>query len=437
MAARVHLWLPQGGARAPAGRTTPRMRLPGACLGAALLAGTFAVQAADSAPGDLAEAGGYVALSAAAANLGGGTRSRHFLNHYRSTLIRQDGRVEKVSLYLAAKPAAVTAFYIAVWRKAGTTWNCISQEDIWPRMTGGRINEVTLSAPPLAQEGDYVGYGYACTGAPGLFLTATTDPDLYDPTHLYANQSYSVTDAECAGAGFDWAAQAPAPQFVPVKVYMQRPRLVFTGDSIISGAPAHLSFADNYFPEAYGRTPVGIRPETTIGYQVGKALGWSYQNLGIAGATSDWLLKHGVFDRVLEIRPHTVVISVGINDLASGVSQAAFLANYATMLEACQSRHIGVLVNLIMPRTDFSNAKAHEMDEWNAALRALAESHGAGVADARAQVGCGRAGGDPGNSWDLRPEYAADIVHLKPEGHAVVAQVIVAALRQMTSTEGR
>jgi lysophospholipase L1-like esterase len=399
------------------------------CLAAALLTGMATLPAVAAPPAELVEAGGYLPLSAAAANLGGGATSRHFLNHYRTSLIRQDGRLEKVSLYLAAKPATVTAFYIEVWRKAGATWNRVSQEDVWPKLTGGQINELLLSSPPLAQEGDCVGYGYTCTADPGLFLTATTDPELYDPGALYANKSYSLTDATYTTNGFDWAAQTPSAQFVPIKVYMRPPQLAFTGDSIISGAPNHLSFADTYFPEAYARTPIGIQSETTIGYKVGKALNCSYQNLGIAGATTDWLLTHGVFQRVMEIKPHTVVISVGINDLASSVSQATFLAHYTTMLDLCRANSSRVVVNLIMPRTDFSNAKAQEMDQWNIGLRALAASYGATVVDARALVGQFRVGGDPGNSWDLRPEYAADIVHLKPEGHAVVAQAIVAALQ--------
>ena len=378
--------------------------------------------------GLLVEAGGYLAISTSAANLGGGTTERHFLNHYRTSLIRQDGIVERVGLYLAAKPAAVGAFYFEVWRKSGATWDRVSQEDLWPRMTGGQINDLALSAPPLAQEGDYVGYGYTCTADPGLFLTAATDPDLYDPGGLYSNKSYSVTDAACATNSYDWAARTPSPLFVPIKVYMQPPKLAFTGDSIISGSPNHLSFIDNYFPEAYGRPPIGIHPETTIGYKAGKALNWSYQNLGVAGASTDWLVNHGVFNYLVQIKPEIVVMNVGINDLAVSVSKATFLANYTTMLEACRVNSFGIVINLIMPRTDFTNTKAREMDDWNVSLQALAAVYGATVVDARPLVGQFRAGGDPGNYWDLRPEYAADIVHLKPEGHAVVAQAIVEAL---------
>jgi lysophospholipase L1-like esterase len=384
---------------------------------------------------DLVEAGGYTAISTEKANLGGGTTEKHFLNNYRTSLIRQDGRVEKIKIYIESKPSAIKAFFFEVWRKQGEGWNRISQENIWPRMKGGQVSEIILSSKPLAQEGDYIGYGYICKSDPGLFLTSSTDPDLYDPNGAYNNKSYSISDAGYTAKNYLWATQTASLQFVPIKVYMKHPRIVFIGDSIISGAPNHLSFADTYFPGAYpGRAAVGIDPSTTIGYKVGKALKCSYQNMGAAGAVSSYILKRFNTDCV-QLKPTLAVISVGINDLSVSVTKDEFLANYTVMLELCKTSGIQPVVNLILPRTDFSDAKAREMDDWNLSLQTLAGKYNAVVVDARSAVSESRIGGDPGNLWNLRQEYAADIVHYNPTGNVKIAQVITDVLKIECSTE--
>ncbi len=383
----------------------------------------------------LVEAGGRIAISTEAANTGGGAREKHFLNNYRTSLIRQDGKIEKISLYVASKPASITAFFFEVWRKQGETWNRISQENIWPSVKGGQVNDITLKSAPLAQEADYIGYGYTCTSDPGLFLTAATDPDLYDPAGAYNNKSYA-TEAEPSAKNFDWAVQTPLMLYVPIKVYMQPPVMVFTGDSIISGAPGHLSFVDTYFPGAYpGRAPVGIDPSTTIPYKVGKALKVSYQNMAMAGATSEWVLKN-VFNDCVKLKPRVMVISVGVNDVSTSSNKAGFLANYTTMLNACTANNIKPVVNLLTPRTDLADAKSRELDDWNVSLIALANKYGAVIVDARAAVGQFREGGDPGNIWALKQEYAADVVHFKPAGHTKIAEVMVETIKKSKILEG-
>ncbi len=397
---------------------------------------TTLASVADAAKTTLVEAGGRVAISTEAANTGGGTTQKHFLNSYRTSLIRQDGKIEKVSLYVASKPASVTAFFFEVWRKNGETWDRVSQEDIWPSVTGGQINDITLKAAPLAQEGDFIGCGYTCTSDPGLFLTAATDPELYDPAGAYNNKSYSVTDAAPSAKSFNWDEQTPLMLYVPIKVYMQPPVMVFTGDSIISGAPGHLSFVDTYFPLAYpGRPAVPIDPSTTIPYKVGKALKVSYQNMAMAGATSHWVLQN-VFNDCIKLKPKIMLIGVGVNDVSTSSDKAGFLANYTTMLNACLSNNIQPVVNLIMPRTDLSDAKARELDDWNVSLIDLAKRYGAVIVDARSAVGQFREGGDPGNIWALKLEYAADIVHFKPAGHTKIAEVMVETIKKAGILEG-
>jgi len=386
-----------------------------------------------SATNNVVEAGGYSAISSEPANLGGGTTEKHFLNNYRTSLIRQDGRVEKIRMYIASKPPSIKAFFFEVWRKQGESWNRISQENIWSRMKGGQINDISLLNKPLAHEGDYIGYGYTCKSDPGIFLTSSTDPDLYDPNNAYNNKSYFITDTGYTAKNYQWATQTASSQFVPIKVCMKPPQIVFTGDSIISGAPNHLSFADTYFPGAYpGRAAIGIDPSTTIGYKVGKALKCSYQNMGAAGAVSSYILKRFNTDCV-QLKPTLAVISVGINDLSISVTKDDFLANYTTMLEMCKTNGIQPIVNLILPRTDFSEAKAREMDDWNLSLQTLAKKYNAIVVDARTAVAQSRTGGDPGNLWNLRPEYAADIVHYNPTGYAKIAQVIADVLKMKCS----
>ena len=83
----------------------------------------------------------------------------------------------------------------------------------------------------------------------------------------------------------------------------------------------------------------------------------------------------------------------------------------------------------MLPCTAEFNAHMATRDVFNAAAEGALESYPAIIVDASAALGQFRAGGDPGNLWDLQPAYdTGDGVHLSAAGYGVLAAQVAAAL---------
>ena len=77
---------------------------------------------------DAVWASNYQAIGSAA-SLGGSTLSRYLINIAHNTRIRTNGSITKVKIYIGSL-ANVGNLYFQVWRKDGTTYDRIGQEDI-------------------------------------------------------------------------------------------------------------------------------------------------------------------------------------------------------------------------------------------------------------------------------------------------------------------
>ncbi len=132
----------------------------------------------------------------------------------------------------------------------------------------------------------------------------------------------------------------------------------------------------------------------------------------------------------MNLRPRVAILQCGVNDLAGGVSQATFLANWTTMLDACKAAGVETVVCKIAPWTNGTSVQMQTRDTWNAALATLAAGYpDAVVVDFDDYVGTARAGGDASNKWDIASAYAAgDGVHFNGLGYARMAQAILDAL---------
>ena len=148
--------------------------------------------------------------------------------------IRQAGTISRVRLYLATT-TNLTGVYIKVWRKnASSTYDLVgTSNNIAGSLVAGAINAIDLSSPiPGVQEGDF--YGYRVTGV-GSFL--------YAKTGVSGVATYYVGSA--SSNAYDWESQSNINgAVVPIELYMSAPQVVFIGDSIMAGHPAHYSFLE-------------------------------------------------------------------------------------------------------------------------------------------------------------------------------------------------
>ena len=370
---------------------------------------------------DIVEAGGYPAIATGSANWGVSTHlNSYFLSINNLFRIRESGVIDHFAMYFNSKPASLTTFYIQIWRKKDTgLFDRIYSENVLSQISAGQISNLTPSTAWTVQEGDYIGYGFESSSAPGNFMLATTGYT-YTSTYITLDSAPPATDFSCVTCG----AYTAAPS---IKVYMSAPQAVFIGDSIIAGGPIHAAYTYDRLLESRA---------TTIEYQLSALTGYTYQNMGKGGDTTTGINNRFTTD-VLNLKPKIVIIEGGVNDIAGSVAKSTFIANWTSMLAAAQAdSNINTIIVLkILPWTNGTTVQMQTRDDWNASLATLAAGYSKViVVDAGSYVGKFRTGGDTGNLWDIQTAYNADGVHYNQAGHSQIAQAIADALPKPSAT---
>jgi len=353
----------------------------------------------------------YYGQSNGTANWGINTGTREAITVGHRYRVRQSGTLTRADFYVASS-ATITEFYITAWRKDGDTYDRIGiTENIASRLVGGKFCHVTFDSPITGViEGDYIGYRIVTNG---------DENQLYARNLGVANVNTYYVDAVATTSGYDWEAQSVNSGYaVTMDLYMEdSPVFVIIGDSIMSGRPYH-------------EPPVNDldlwSPTTTIAYHLwSKNSTFTYQNIGWGGQTTTAISARFAAD-VIDLKPRIAIINGGINDVNQSLSQATFIANWTSMLDACVSASIIPVVILMTPWSGGTTEQMQTRDAWNTALSSLISSSypTAIVIDANSAIGQFRVGGDAGNLWDLQAIYSADGIHLTEAGNEVIATLI-------------
>ena len=148
---------------------------------------------------------------------------------------------------------------------------------------------------------------------------------------------------------------------------------------------------------------------------------YSYANKGIGGQTITQIAARFTTDAV-NLSPRVVLIDGGINNLVAD-SQANYIAQWTTMLNAAQSAGMKVVAAAIFPSTIQTNASMQKRDQWTVALKSLCASYSnCAILEMQEYIGKFRAGGDAGNYWDYADGLSDDGLHLNATGNAIFAQ---------------
>lgn len=150
-------------------------------------------------------------------------------------------------------------------------------------------------------------------------------------------------------------------------------------------------------------------------------------NRGISGDTSDRLLER--FDEnVLALKPKTVVLLIGINDLTAGADPAYVAENVRLLLERLQRemQQAHIILEAVYPVNPAMNQNrrlrksAAKITELNHLLKKLAADCGAEFLDLTANLadasGC------------FRKELTYDGLHPNARGFAIIARQLYASL---------
>lgn len=363
--------------------------------------------------GDLVKGGGYTAVTNTGdADIKSGTAQRHYLSYNHLTRIRQAGAIINIRLYITSV-TNLSAIYFEVWRRDGTTFDRIYQENILSKVSAKSINTVILTTPVDVFEGDFIGFGAVSGGI---------SVDMLESVSGLAASTYYIDNADTTAADYDWTAKTGLAYLVPIEVYMLAPKIVYIGDSITAGHTAHYSYV-----EARLNT---VSHSSTLPYQLSSKLGGAtYQNMGHGGQTSTEILARFTAD-VVNLKPRVAVINCGVNDISDGdVTLATYTSNMSSMIKSCVDNDIIPVVVAILPWTSGTDAQMNTRDIWNGVLKNLVAGYPTAIfVDAGKYVGVANSSGPGGNTWDIMGGYDSDGVHFTATGYQTIAQAIYDAL---------
>lgn len=151
-------------------------------------------------------------------------------------------------------------------------------------------------------------------------------------------------------------------------------------------------------------------------------------NRGISGQTTSQMLLRFRQD-VIGLKPETVVILGGTNDVAGNtgpVTDATIEGNIASMAELAHAHGIHVVLVSLLPADHYWWAEdihpAQRIVTLNAWLKAYAAREGFTFVDLHSRM--------TATGGAINPAYSQDGVHPNVAGYAVMAPLILSALKQ-------
>jgi len=361
----------------------------------------------------MARMAGGLDADAAAANYGNNAAiTRSYLGTGNYNRVRFTGPVRRARLYLQ-NVGSITTLRITLWRKISTLYYPVGRSaDLVGALAGTQINDIWLPTPLMAVAGDYIGLE---------LVTNTTGYQWYLHTTT-SHAVYYIAGGIPTGEGDNLSGWSTiASRYLPVELYGDSPTFAWLGHSQAAGHP--LSYSAIELSSTWD-------PTSDPGALLAASLpGSTSSNAGVGSELAATTAARAV--AVLgNARPAFAIALTGINDVSGGsVDFAAYAAAAAAIAQAAlMAGSIPVWIAML-PNTAESNAHMSTRDIFTAAAIAALEAYPAIVVNAETALGQYRAGGDPGNLWDLQGAYnSGDGVHPNAAGYAVLAAQVLAAL---------
>lgn len=139
-------------------------------------------------------------------------------------------------------------------------------------------------------------------------------------------------------------------------------------------------------------------------------------NRGIAGDTIAGATHR--IDSVLALKPTTIAVMLGINDLLGGVSVDTCAARYAALVDALKRAQPAprIVVQSVLPIASDAGVSSKAIQELNAALRAMCAAKGCEFLDLFPRFAT--------DGGALKPDLTTDGVHLTGSGYKLWTELL-------------
>lgn len=212
---------------------------------------------------------------------------------------------------------------------------------------------------------------------------------------------------------------------IPLDIYGNRPYLAASGDSLASGNNAAPNF---WYSWLYNVALLDVSPGGTetseIWHQIqADYTDLEYQNHALGSMEWSWVLSTAV-PYIVACNPHTVVIICGTNDIDNErtlFTTTAIMDQVKSALDAAGVRRMAICE--VLPRTDFIDADAAKVREWNVEYASWAKSNGVQLISCHDAIGQIRV--STGELDDIATAYdSGDGIHMSTAGVEALSELI-------------
>lgn len=338
-----------------------------------------------------------------ASSLGGGSTTRTFIAPSLASVAATDVTLAITNMRLANGNTAKAK----IGRRNGSTWDLVGEASF---ATAVGLVLIPFTTPVAVQKSD----------VPGIWMQGTS----VSVEATASDQPHSRFDAvELTGTGVTLNTTIGFNS--EIVFHGTAPYLVIGGDSITGG------HTDWYTPfDTYSRTGIPLVPGGDPAFDVGSVLEGSVAGLktaNVSRGSQTWAYSLTAFRNAVKLRPHTVLLAFGVNDVAIARTWSAVEDDLDAL--AAEWRRSGVprlAITEILPWTAGNDTQAATIRTWNASLATWTAANGVVLVAAHDAMGQTR--GSTGELDDLATAFDKDGVHLTSAGVAAFAALIEAGL---------
>ena len=310
---------------------------------------------------------------------------------------RQAGIITQIAVYVNVRSGASWKVKFWRWNSVTSLYDLVGESSFTPVATGAQ----TFTITPITVQTEDI---------PAIYAPLANQVRLGNASPLLSR--YVAGDAIASDPFV-----ATGATNVKVDCLGTAPYLTITGDSIAEGHNGATNYHGGLHPLAGQKTAPGGTLTSELGATLKSKIGHDllkYQNLALGSTTFAWVAATGIVQCLL-VKPHTVLIHCGVNDVATGRSWANVETDLDTIKTAIDAAPVTeLLVDEILPWTAGNDAQAATVRLFNANLAIWCAANDVRLVlchDAMAQIRL-----STGELDDLNAVYDQDGLHLTSAG---------------------